>query len=89
MQDHRVTGREVGHGRSDLLDPACILMTEGERQPGMRQMLPLALIDMQIGPTESGCSNADQDVEGALYCRLRDLMEGRTFVVPVKPYCLH
>jgi hypothetical protein len=64
-------------------------MTEGERELGMRQMLPLALIDVQVGPTESSRSNAHQDIEGTLYCGLRDLIDGRTFVVPVKPYCFH
>jgi hypothetical protein len=55
----------------------------------MRQRLPLALIDVQVGTTQSRRSNAYQDIERPSDLGLRDIVQGRTFVILVQPYCLH
>jgi hypothetical protein len=89
MQDHSVAWGEVGNGRSDFLDPARVLVTESERQLWMRQRLPLALIDVQVGTTQAGRSNTYQDIERPCDLGLRNIVQRRTFVILVQPYCLH
>jgi hypothetical protein len=71
-------------------EPARLVrVAERERQLGMGQVLPLALVDVQIGTAQSGGADAHQHVERVSQLRLGNLVHRRAFVILVQPYCLY
>src|SRR5579859_3119227 len=63
MHDDRIPDRYIAYRRSDLVDPACILMPQCK---GKRTifLLQLALNHMQIGATETGTTNTHNHIMG-------------------------
>ena len=53
VHDDRITHREVVDRRTDLVDPAAVLVAEGQRQDGVERLCQLTLQDMQVGTADS------------------------------------
>src|SRR5215207_8348597 len=75
VEDDRVAGGDVGDGRADLVDPAGVLVAEGvgQRRVGV-QLVPLAQVEVDVGPAHARPADLDDHVVGALDLRLLDLV---------------
>src|SRR5215207_2274293 len=75
VEDHRVPGGDVADVRADLVDPAGVLVAEGvgQRRVGV-QLVPLAQVEVDVGPAHARPADLDDHVVGALDLRLLDLV---------------
>ena len=89
VHDHRVADRDIGDAGADLMDPAGVLVAGrvGQHDLGLRG--PLALLDVQVGPAESGRADLDDHVERPVDLGLVDAVQLERVVVGVQPCGLH
>src|SRR4029453_5297116 len=90
MEDHGVAGGDVADGGAEVVDPAGVLVAEGvgQRRVGV-QLVPLAEVEVDVGPAHAGPTDLDDHVEGALDLGLLDVVNRWPHVVLVEPHCLH
>ena len=89
MEDHGVIAAHVGDRGADLADPPGVLVTERVRQGDVALLRPLALDDVQVGPTQPGPADLDDDVQGAGDARFGHIVEDRLLLVCVEPDRFH
>jgi hypothetical protein len=73
--DHLVADLDVGHRRTELMHPPRVLVAGCVRQLHLRLLRPLALLDVEVGPTQPGGPDSHHDVERPQHLRLIDVLD--------------
>ena len=97
MADHCVTNLDVGHRRTNFLDPTRVLVPEHIWQKRVIRILyrlPLALDDVDVRATEPRRTDTYDHIERTFDFRLVYLLDleavfGDAVVVTVQPCCYH
>src|SRR6516164_3602825 len=89
MHDDRVADLDIRDRGACLLDPTGVLMTGRVGKRDLRLFGPLSLLDVQVGPAQSGSADPHDHVERTDHPGLVDLVELERLVVCVQPRRLH
>src|SRR5690349_16075024 len=89
MNNNCVTDSYIADRRSNLLDPASVLMAQRIRQRYSGFLCPLSFDDMQVGAAEARAANAHNDIEGSSHLWFSYFGDFGKLVIFKKPYSFH